>query len=223
MSSFPGFIVLLVLPFLTVLLLHFKQKILKTAFFTKIKLSSLQFDLIVICLFVIIAAVSQWLMGRLFFGNMDWRHLISLDTKSQYNSQTFFDIYSFSHMIHGFIFFYFFSWIAKRSSWSEKAILATAVEIWWEVIENTTIVINYYRANTVSQHYVGDSIINSAADTVFCLIGFYLATKVAPKYIFVAAIALELFALWWARDNLFLNVVMLIAPLQSVKTWQHGL
>jgi hypothetical protein len=143
---------------------------------------------------------------------------------SSENSQHLSDWYSPSHIIHGFI-FYFALWLLGRwipMSFGTRLMVAIAIEASWEVIENTSWLIERYRGTTVSLDYYGDSVINSVADTLFMVFGFFLA-RWWPVWLTIAvAIALELFVGTMIRDNLTLNVLMLLWPLESVRAWQGG-
>jgi hypothetical protein len=101
-----------------------------------------------------------------------------------------------------------------------RLVLAVAIEASWEVVENTDFVINHYREMTISLDYYGDSVINSVMDILFMILGFFLAAW-WPVWLTVAVgIALELFV--GARDNLTLNVLMFLWPLDSILQWQQG-
>ncbi len=146
--------------------------------------------------------------------------------QSSENSQHIADWYSPSHLIHGLL-FYFFAWIlwtklklfgGLPAKWALP--IAVAFEGFWEVLENTPMIIDRYREVTVSWGYVGDSIVNSMSDIGWMVIGFLLAARL-PVWASVAfAIALELFTLAVIRDNLTLNIWMLIWPLDSIREWQ---
>ena len=141
---------------------------------------------------------------------------------SSENSQHISDWYTFSHIIHGFGLYGIF-WLVGRS-WplGLRLTLATAVEVSWEIIENTEFVINRYRETTIALDYYGDSVINSVADTLFMVVGFFLA-RWWPVWLTIAvAIALELIVGYMIRDNLTLNVLMLLWPVQAVLDWQAG-
>jgi hypothetical protein len=146
--------------------------------------------------------------------------------QSAENSQHITDWYSASHLIHGLL-FYFFAWVL----WTRWRLfgglparyalpIAVAFEAFWEVLENSPMIIQRYREATISLGYVGDSIVNSMADVGWMMIGFFLASRL-PVWVSIAlAIALELLTLILIRDNLTLNVLMLLWPLDSVREWQ---
>ena len=143
---------------------------------------------------------------------------------SSENSQHLSDWYSPSHIIHGFI-FYWLLWLLSRwipMSFGARLIVAIAIEASWEVIENTSWLIERYRGTTVSLDYYGDSVINSVADTLFMIVGFFLA-RGWPVWLTIAvAVALELIVGYAIRDNLMLNVLMLLWPAQVILDWQAG-
>lgn len=147
---------------------------------------------------------------------------------SSENSQHLMDWYTLSHIIHGFGFYALLWWISKkffgkRFSISTLFLTAVLLEVGWEIIENSSWIINYYRNNTVSLGYVGDSIINSVGDVLSMSLGFYLAYKLPVKYTVLLFIAMELLAAYVIRDNLILNILMFIYPFQWIKNWQMGL
>lgn len=148
--------------------------------------------------------------------------------QSSGNSQHIADWYSFSHVIHGLL-FYFFAWLLWRkwgllggrpSRWALA--IAVAFEGFWELLENSPMIIDRYRAVTVSYGYSGDSIVNSASDVGFMMLGFWIAAKLPPWASVVLAIAFELFTLAMIRDNLTLNVLMLVWPVEAIRQWQAG-
>ncbi|MBN9023239.1 MAG: DUF2585 family protein [Rhizobiales bacterium] len=132
------------------------------------------------------------------------------------------DWYSGSHVVHGFL-FYWLTWlIFRRWSVDRRGLVAMLVEAAWEVVENTPWVIDRYRDVTVSGDYVGDTVLNSVFDLWAMLVGFWLAARL-PVWLTVAlAIALELAALLAIRDNLTLNVLMLLWPVDAIRVWQAG-
>jgi len=138
------------------------------------------------------------------------------------NSQHLSDWYTPSHIAHGFIFYGLLHLVARRLGLWPRAAIATVIEAAWEIAENTPAVIQRYREATIALGYDGDSVINSMADIGWMWLGFWLASRL-PVWASVAIVlAMELFVGWMIRDNLTLNVLMLVWPLDSVRAWQAG-
>ena len=140
--------------------------------------------------------------------------------QSSENSQHIFDWYSFTHVLHGF-WLYFFGWFfLRRWPVAARLVLAVALEAGWEILENTNFVVDRYRAATISLDYYGDSIVNSVGDAVSMMTGFALA-RLFPLWASVGTvIVIEVGLIYLIRDNLFLNVLMLIYPIDDIRAWQ---
>lgn len=142
---------------------------------------------------------------------------------SSENSQHITDWYTFSHIIHGFAFYLLF-WLIGRKRWSVWQMLfgALFVEMAWEIFENTDLIINRYRESTISLDYYGDSIINSVSDVLAMTLGFFMARKLPVWLIILLVVVMEGFVGYSIRDNLTLNIIMLIWPNEFIRNWQSG-
>jgi hypothetical protein len=149
-------------------------------------------------------------------------NLWSGDTHSFHNSQHLFDAYSFSHVSHGVLLCGLCAWLLPSAGWSWRLVAATAIEVAWEIAENTQFVIDRYRAATISLDYYGDSVANSLGDVLSCVFGFLIARYLGLWRSILLLVVLEAALLFWIRDNLLLNVVMLIHPIDAIKAWQNG-
>lgn len=148
------------------------------------------------------------------------------DVNSAGNSQHIADPYSFSHITHG-VLFYGLAWLIGRLRGSPLpfgwgVLLAVGLECAWELAENTPAVIARYRAETVSLGYDGDSILNSMSDILAMLIGYAAAATLPVVLVIGAAIFGEVALAWLIRDNLVLNILMLLHPIEAIKAWQAG-
>ncbi len=137
-------------------------------------------------------------------------------------SQQIFDWYSLSHLIHGFG-LYGLTWLAlRRAPVAARLLLAMLVECGWEILENSSFIIDRYRSETISLNYYGDSILNSLSDTLTMTFGFGLAYRLPVWSIVLAAVFMEALAGYVIRDNLTLNIIMLIYPFDAIRSWQAG-
>ncbi|HEY0629183.1 MAG TPA: DUF2585 family protein [Sphingomicrobium sp.] len=137
-------------------------------------------------------------------------------------SQMLADWYSPSHIIHGFLFYALLRWLWPRGPVEHRFALALIIEAAWEIAENTPMMIDRYRDATIALGYSGDSILNSASDIAMMALGF-LAARRLPVWASVAIVlVLELIPLIAIRDNLALNIIMLVAPSDTILSWQSG-
>jgi hypothetical protein len=167
-------------------------------------------------------AAILWLMGRpptCTCGRIDWW---VGQANSSRTSQMLSDWYSLSHIIHGVLFYGAFALLLKKVPVERRFLYAVALESAWELIENSPVIINRYREATIALGYRGDSIINSASDILMMAVGFLLARKLPVWASVVLVVVLELISLHFIRDNLTLNVWMLLAPNPTILHWQAG-
>jgi hypothetical protein len=140
--------------------------------------------------------------------------------QSSENSQHLTDWYSFSHMIHGFLFYALAHWLLRGDARGWALPFAVLLEGAWEVLENSPVIINRYREATMALGYSGDSIVNSLADIGWMSIGFLIARRLPAWGTIALALGFELMTLALIRDNLTLNVLMLVWPIDAIKAWQ---
>jgi hypothetical protein len=139
---------------------------------------------------------------------------------SSNNSQHLFDPYSFTHVLHGFLFFWLITWIIPRLRANWQLVLGIAIEAAWEVLENTNFIIERYRTATAALGYNGDTVVNSLGDIICCTVGFMIAIRLGFRRSLVLFAVLELVLILWIRDSLLLEILMLVVPVDAVRTWQ---
>lgn len=167
-----------------------------------------------------IVAAAEFAMGRSLFGTDGRFGWWDGNIWSNENSQRVADAYTFSHICHGMLTYGLLFLVARRLPLSWRFLLAVVFEGGWEILENSPIIINRYREATISIGYTGDSVLNSVCDVLFMSLGFWIARCVAVRTTVVLILVMELGCLFWVRDNLTLNIIMLIHPVEAIKVWQ---
>jgi hypothetical protein len=168
------------------------------------------------------AAAIELAMGRVVMCRCGYVKLWQGVVNSPENSQHVTDWYTFSHVIHG-IGFYALLWLlARRVPVGVRLLAAVFIEAVWEVFENTPFVIDRYRTATIALDYYGDSLVNSVSDIAAMMIGFWIARRLPVLASVALVIALEVFAVVMIRDNLTLNIVMLLYPIEAIRQWQSA-
>jgi hypothetical protein len=172
-----------------------------------------------ITILVLTAGVELW-MGRSLLGPDGKFGLWDGNIWSSENSQRLADPYSFSHIVHGILFYAALCLVARKWPVRQRLLIALALEAGWEMLENSPFIINRYREATISLGYVGDSVLNSLSDVLMMTLGFLFAFRVPWRVSLAAVILMEIGCALWVRDNLTLNIIMLIHPVDAIKHWQ---
>jgi hypothetical protein len=162
----------------------------------------------------------EWLMGRSLLGPDGKFGLWEGNIWSNENSQRLADPYSFSHLGHGMMFYGLLWVVARKVPVRHRFLMAVLMEAGWEILENSPFIIDRYRQVTISLGYVGDSVLNSLSDILMMSTGFLFAIKARPWVTLAVFVAMEVGCALWVRDNLTLNIVMLLYPLEAIKAWQ---
>jgi len=173
----------------------------------------------ILAIFIATATIELWL-GRLPLGPDGRFGFLETDIWSSSQSQRVLDPYSFSHIIHGFVFYGLLHLVARKLPIGARLAGAVALEACWEILENSPLIIDRYRAVTIAQGYIGDSVLNSLSDIVMAATGFLLAWRLSFKASVAFIVATELVMLVLIRDNLTLNIVMLAYPIEAIRQWQ---
>lgn len=178
------------------------------------------FPVVVIVLLIPLTSLALWAEGRLFSCSCGEFKFWIGDTCSSQNSQQFFDPYSFTHILHGFLLFWLIALLFKKLSSPWQLTTAAILEAVWEVIENTNFVIDRYRAQTAALGYTGDTVVNSVGDLFCAIVGFLIARRLGWFRALIAFLLLEVVLFFWIRDSLLLQILMLIYPVNALKLWQ---
>ena len=166
------------------------------------------------------AALLLRLEGRLWICACGSIQFWSGQVCSADNSQHFLDPYSFTHVLHGFLFFWLIAGLFKRLSANWQLALAVAVEACWEVFENTNFIIDRYRSATAALGYNGDTVVNSFGDILCCLVGFIIARRLGLRRSLIVFAVLEVVLIIWIRDSLLLEILTLVIPIDVIRAWQ---
>lgn len=169
---------------------------------------------------MIVAVVILWSQGRVWWCQAGDYSPWAWNIWSTHNSQHLIDPYSFTHILHGVLEFWLIGLVFRRVPLAWRLVIAVMIESTWEVAENSTFVIERYRAATISLDYFGDSIINSLSDITACATGFAIAYRLRFWKSLGLFLATETVLILWIRDSLLINIVMLIYPIEAIKAWQ---
>ena len=178
-------------------------------------------QIVVTSLVLLLMIVLLRVLGRSFFCTTCGQFAIWVgDTCSSSTSQQLFDPYSFTHVLHGFLFFWLIALLFRRLTPAWQFGLALFLEAAWEVFENTKFVIDKYRTETAALGYQGDTIVNSLGDLGCAALGFLLAQQLGVRRSLIVFVLVELVLILWIHDSLLLQILMLVRPVEAIKSWQ---
>ena len=177
---------------------------------------------VVYALIIASAVTILYFQGRVWWCQVGDMSPWSWNIWSTHNSQHIIDPYSFTHVLHGVLEFWLIGLVFRRMPLAWRLALAIFIESSWEIAENSTMVIERYRSATISLDYFGDSIINSIADIVCCSTGFVIAYNLRFWKSLALFLTTEAILVFWIRDSLLINIVMLLFPIEAIKQWQIG-
>jgi hypothetical protein len=190
----------------------------------KITLKQNYLPLILAITATVLMIVVLRVQGRIWWCKLgDYSIYVNQAWNSPHTSQHLFDPYTFTHVLHGVLFFWLTGSLFSKLSATWRFSIAVFAEAAWEILENSNFIIEIYRKNTASLDYFGDSIFNSVGDVLGCAVGFGIAYKLGWWKSLIFFLLVEIVLLWWIRDGLLLNILMLIYPLDSVKHWQMNI
>lgn len=176
-----------------------------------------------IALFISLQAVTLYFFGQPALCACGTVKLWEGDVGSSGNSQQVADWYTFSHIIHGFIFYFVLWYFFPRLTFWQRLAIAVGVEATWEICENLPSVIQHYRLQALATGYSGDSILNSICDTIAMSLGFLFASRAPVWVTILTALGFEIYVGYTIRDNLTLNVIGMFHQFPAISEWQRGL
>jgi len=185
------------------------------------KIKNHGFWLLIICTIGITALCLRG-MGRLWWCACGLLNPWWGEAWSSHTSQHLFDPYSFTHILHGFLFCALLNNIFRSRALGFRLWSAVFLESLWEILENSPFIIARYRSVTASIGYSGDTVFNSIGDIICCTLGFIIANKLGFRRSLFIFLFVEVLLLLWIRDSLILNIIMLIHPFVGIKNWQIG-
>jgi len=178
------------------------------------------FQIAVACVIVVLMSVLLRAQGRLLICACGHVQIWTSDTCSANNSQHLFDPYSFTHVLHGVMFFWLITLLFRRMAPGRQVLLAVLLEAVWEVFENSSFVIDRYRTATAALGYQGDTVVNSIGDLLCALLGYLIARQLGVRRSIILFLFVELILILWIHDSLLLQILMLVRPVEAIKLWQ---